>query len=208
MTNKEMVDKWLLSRGMTRTSGDGIDPVAPFFMLDIAWNLWNKTVTPLRCKFEMKRIKTMFAEKYKLFSKQFIDAFTLDESIEVTDKMDDLEAYIANHMTVAKVQVMNYLTGISTEQKMVCGSLMIVNILIQSAGILWAAVYKGLHSYESTSLEIAVLERLSTRFMNGYHSAISSEAVDPNRCQPIIDSVTILCKKMVAWLNKESKRGE
>ena len=190
---------------MVRTSGKGLDPVAPFFMVDIAWNLWSSTVSQMHCRFEMNRIKKMFAEKYKLFIKTFTDAFTLDESIEVTDKMDELEAYISNHMTIAKVQVMNYLTGISTEQKMVCGSLMIVNIMLQSAGILWAAVYKGLRPYESSSLEIAAMERLSTRFMNGYHSAISSEAVDPNRCQPIIDSVTILCKKMVDWLNKEHK---
>lgn len=208
MTNKEMVDKWLLSRGMERTSGNGLDPVIPFFMLDIAWNMWAKTVHPLPVKFELKRLRNQFNETYRVFSSRFLSAFSLDESIEITDKMDEFEQYIANDLTITRVQVMNYLTELDYQHKMVCGSLMIVNILCQAAGILWKAVYRGLRSWESHGSEIDMLEKLSLKFMSGYHSSICKEAVDPNRCDPIVAAVYALCHKMTAWLNQEKELPE
>ena len=54
MTNTEMVDRWLTSIGMKRVSGSSLEPILPFFMLDVAYNMWQKDVSPIECKFELK----------------------------------------------------------------------------------------------------------------------------------------------------------
>lgn len=208
MTNTEIVDKYLTSIGMKRVSGTSLEPILPFFMLDAAYNMWLKDVQPIQCKHEAKKMKKEWVTKYGLFNRSFFRAFTLDEQCEITDKMDSFDAYIGNHVTIAKVQVMNVMRDLETEQAVRCASLLIINILCQSAQIVWQHVYKNSRNKDKTNPEIHALERLSSKFMNAYHCRISDRNVNPNESKPIVDAVDVLCNKMIKWLYVDKKASE
>lgn len=208
MTNTEIVDKWLASIGMKRASGSSLEPILPFFMLDAAYNMWLKDVSPIECRHEAKKMKKEWVRRYTVFNRQFFRAFTLDEQCEITDKMDSFDTYIGNHVMVAKVQVMNAMRDLDTDQAVRCASLLIINILCQSAQIVWQHVYKGGRDNDRTNQDILALERLSSRFMNAYHSGISDRNVNPNECKPLVDAVDVLCQKMIKWLYVDKKQSE
>ncbi len=208
MTNTEIVDKWLASVGMKRVSGSSLEPILPFFMLDAAYNMWIKDIQPIECRHETKRIKKEWVSRYGVFNRQFFRAFTLDEQCEITDKMDSFDSYIGNHVMVAKVQVMNLMKDLDTDQAIRCASLLIINILCQSAQIVWRHVYKNRRDRDRVNPDIQSLEKLSSKFMNAYHSGISSRNVNPNESKPIVDAVDVLCNKMIKWLYVDKKATE
>lgn len=208
MTNTEIVDKYLTSIGMKRVSGTSLEPILPFFMLDAAYNLWRKDISPIECRHELKFLKKQWITRYGMFNRQFFRAFTVDEQDEIIDKMDSFDAYIENHVMVARVQIMNYLQDLEFEQAVRCASLIIINIMCQSAGIVWSHVYKNGRDRDRVNPDIQALEKLSSRFMNSYHSAISSRNVNPNESKPIVDAVDVLCKKVIGWLYVDKKASE
>lgn len=203
-----MVDRWLTSIGMKRVSGSSLEPILPFFMLDVAYNMWQKDVSPIECKFELKKIKREWIRRYSVFNRQFFRAFAFEEQDEIIDKMDSFDTYIANHVMVAKVQVMNIMQDLETEQAIRCASLLIINILCQSANIVWSHVYKNGRDHDKINPDIQALEKLSSRFMNAYHSGISERNVNPNESKPIVDAVDVLCNKMIRWLYLDMKESK
>lgn len=209
MTNRQMVEKYVASIGMRLVSGSGtLEPILPFFMTDVAYNLWRKDISPIECRHEQKLLKKQWITRYGMFNRQFFRAFTVDEQDEIIDKMDSFDAYIENHVMVARVQIMNYLQDLEFEQAVRCASLIIINIMCQSAGIVWSHVYKNGRDRDRVNPDIQALEKLSSRFMNSYHSAISSRNVNPNESKPIVDAVDVLCKKVIGWLYVDKKASE
>lgn len=180
--------------------GDTLEPILPFFMTDVAYNMWQKDITPIPCRHELKKLKKEWITRYGLFNRRFFSAFTLDEQDEVIDKMDSFDSYIGNHVMVAKIQIMNFLSDIDTEKANQCSSLILVNILCQAAQIVWRKVYKNAKNQDSTNLEIQSLERLSARFMNRYHDSFSNKVVNPNNSKMIVNAVDVLCDKIIRWL--------
>ena len=201
MTNRQMVDKYLASIGMKLVQGGGtLEPILPFFMTDVAFNMWMKDIAPIPCRHELKKLKKDWLSTYSRFNRRFFNAFTIDEQDEIIDKMDSFDSYIDNHVMIAKVQIMNIMNDLEFEDAVRCSSLIIINIMCQSAGIVWRNVYKNGRMQDRNNPEITALERLSSRFMNGYHSAISDKKVNPNESKPIVDAVDILCQKLIKWL--------
>lgn len=80
MTNRQMVEKYLTSIGMKLVSGSGtLEPILPFFMTDVAYNIWRKDISPIPCRHELKQLKKMWITRYGVFNRQFFRAFTIDE---------------------------------------------------------------------------------------------------------------------------------
>ena len=80
--------------------------------------------------------------------------------------------------------------------------------MCQSANIVWSHVYKDGREHDKVNPDILALEKLSSRFMNCYHSAISKRNVNPNESKPIVDAVDVLCKKLIGWLYVDKKDSD
>ncbi len=202
-----MIDTYLKSIGMKRIKGDGLDPILPFIMMDAMYQIYTKEIKPLPCRHELKHVKKTWIENYNVFNRSFFRAFNVEQQGEVIDMMDSFEQYIHNDMLIAKLAIMNEMKDLSTDDANVCASCVLCNILAQAAHIVWSKIFLNSRLKERTNIQIQGIEKCSTRFMNLYHSQISDRHVDPNKSKRIVDSVDILCKKMIKWL-KENKNGD
>lgn len=200
MTSSEMINTYLKSIGMKRIKGEGLDPLLPFIMMDSMYQIYTKEIAPLPCKHELKHIKKSGIENYNVFNRDFFRAFNVEEQGEVIDLMDDFEQFIHNDVLIAKLAIMNEMKDLSTEDASVCASCVMCNILAQAAHIVWKKIFGKCRLLNPAGKYILGVERSSTKFMNLYHSSISMRHVDPNKSKPIVDSVDILCKKMVKWV--------
>ena len=195
-----MTNKYLRSVGYQLVSCESLEPLLPFLQMDCMYQIYCKDIKPLELRHEMKQLRKRWIDTYNIFNRRFFCAFTQEEQYEVVDKMDEFETYIANDVMIAKVQVMNVLSDLETNQAIVCSSLILCNVLCQAAGIIWKHVYKTRSGSDATNLHIDACERLTTRLMNLYHSAVSNRIVNPNQSKAITTSIDALCKRMVQWL--------
>lgn len=99
MTKREMVDKYVASRGFVHWEGemeDNISPLAPWLLMNIQLGLFDKYIKPLKVKYNLSRMRKEWNDAYNKFNQDFFKAFEGDEVGEVVELMDDLERYTNN----------------------------------------------------------------------------------------------------------------
>lgn len=143
MKNSELVNKFLLHRGFSKIQGESLLPVLPFLVMDVVYNMYNKTLRPIPAKHSLKKWKTIWEEAYNRFDRTFLAAFTSDEQDELMDKMDSLEDYISNARTVVEIQTMNCFPSAPIEKQKILACINVCNLLTHYAGQLWCAIYKN-----------------------------------------------------------------
>lgn len=204
MTNREIVDIYLSSRGMALAhGGQTLEPILPLIMLDAMYQIYCSDIRGVTFHHEQKKWKNLWAENYERLNREFFRAFSIDQQCEITDIMDDFEKCINNDIMVAKVQIMNILQDIETEAANICASLMLCNILAQSAGIVWEHVYVQPNGKPERNPYINSIERCTSKLMNAYHKNFSDRSVNPNQSRPLTNAVNILCRKMIKWLYQD-----
>ena len=225
MTNSELVNKFLDHRGYSKIKGESLLPIMPYIVMDVVYNMYNKTIRPIPAKHKLKKLKTTWEEAYNRFDRVFLAAFTEDEQDEIIDRMDDLEAYIANAKTIAEIQTMNCFSFLSLEQQKVLACANVCNLLTHYAGEIWKAVYKnydlsrdtwmrkGVQYYEikgkiykerpNKSKELSDIERASEKLMDEYYAFIGGpKDVSFQNCPQMRESCLALVKTIYKWLEE------
>lgn len=204
MNINSIVNSWLQHKGMIRKSGSGADPILPFLMLDAMYSILQKDLRPLDNKREMKLALKRWVASYTSFNRDFFASFSPEQRDEVIDIMDDFQAFIGNDILVAKVAVMNELKqyGLTFEQQKVVAACMVCHVLTQTADIAWEAVYKNRWGEDKRNPYIKGILKHSWDWMNIYFGKITNAYVNPNDSEPICKAMSVLCNRMVKFLDK------
>ena len=73
MTNREITDRYLKYKGMTRTKPEslGFQPILPFYVMDVVYEIYCKYVMPLPAARELKKAKNEWRDAYNLLDRDF-----------------------------------------------------------------------------------------------------------------------------------------
>lgn len=197
MTNKELVEKYLASRGMRLVSGSTLEPLLPFIIMDAQYQLYSHDVAPLPVKREMKQERNKWIAAYNKFNKGLFRAFDTDEQDEIIDKMDEFSAYIQNDLMITKVAMMDLVKHLPFERQNVIGSCLMCNTLAQVAQIIWSKVFHDRHGNPETNRELHCVRISSYRFLNMYHHEGRNISCNTETVNTALD---IFCRKAVKWL--------
>lgn len=197
MTNKELVDKYLASRGMKLVGGATLEPLLPFIIMDAQYQLYRQDIAPLPLKREIKQVRSKWINAYNKFNKGLFAPFTADEQDEIVDKMDEFAAYIQNDLIVTKVAMMNIVKFLPFEQQNVIGSALMCNALAQAAQVIWNKVFFDRRGNPETNRELHCIRVSSYRFTNMYYREGENISCNTKEVNVAMD---ILCRKMVRWL--------
>lgn len=108
MSNKEInlaINKF---RGVKNFTGsyDTLSSLADYFLLDASYDIFCKRIRTLPLKgHEQKLVKTI-NEKYNHFFKKTNAAFNPDELDYLLSKADEMQSYIAPHVEIARIALM------------------------------------------------------------------------------------------------------
>ena len=142
MTKKEVVDTALRGIGKTRVQGNTTEPIMPYLLADIMYQLFDKNISPLSLKHELKQMKKMWMQKYKHFNKPVFSAFKESEFTELTDLMDDVYDYLSNEIVMLRSKTMLVIEGIeSFETKQAVSNLIMCHIFAEYADCCYQRVY-------------------------------------------------------------------
>lgn len=217
MTKTEMIDKYLASIGVRRIQGETLEPLMPFLIGDAIYQIYNEDIARLDLRHQLKKLRGEWVAAYDRLNGQFFRAFSTDESIEVTDLMDDFEAYIANDLMVLRCQVMQILGDeIGFDDKKVITSALLCHVLAQAAQSVWKDVYKirvqrpgGIYVEKAiANPDLEGINRAAFLIGTKLHTKVSDRYIDPNKCEGVPPAVFALCKRIYGWLKVTDKKTE
>lgn len=182
---------------MRLVQGSTLEPLLPFFIMDVQFQIYCHDIAYLPVKYQMKQVRGKWIAAYNKFNKAFFNAFTQDEQDELIDKMDDFADYIQNDVMVAKVAFMDMVKDLPFERQGVIGACLMCNVLAQSAQVIWGKVYHDRHGVKETNGELRRIQICSYDFLNMYYREGRNISCDTPR---ITEAVNILCRKIVKWL--------
>lgn len=230
MTNQEMVDIFLESRGMMKMSGPEGDvaPVMPFIIMDAQYCIYRRGISRLKVRHELQRLKKRWAECYTRFNRSFFKAFNQDQQDEIIDKMDDFEEYIDDDIKNIRSEISKCFDSVPHDTREVIADCLTCNILAQSAQIIWSKVYRlydrkmarecfassineeknnlmkageGVCLKEGFNNDIEGVRKYSRKFLDLFYK--EGNNVDINNSKPLTTAVDTLCRNIVRWLKKQ-----
>ena len=203
MTSKEIIHRILdrMNLEITKGTDEMLDPILPWFIMDIQYQIYCRSIKPLNCVHDLQFLRTRWNENYKFFNKSMFCMFNDDEKSEIVDMMDEFETYISNDVEIAKIQFMNVMKGYDLDIQDIIASGMMCNVLAQNANIIYNKVYAlGRNGKHIDNPNIAAVATYSFKFVNLLHNAISDERLVFNGVKPLDDAIQIISNKMIKWI--------
>lgn len=205
MTNAELVTRFIRYYGGEITEervGNDITPVAPYILMDIAYQSFCKHISPLKLTGLAKVCWRRWAKSYRDFNKQIFLPFKIEEYDAVTDRMDEIGEYLADEIKGVEDAVMAYLDGIlGPNAKEVFTCVLLNNILAQSANELICIASEGLTGTPAKSRELDGVRIWCIKFANAYLPP--SGDIDTSNDPGVCDAVSALSKKIAKWIFKQ-----
>jgi len=209
MIRVELMEKWLADRDKKLTSEDKQHSrvFLPYLIMDTAFQVYCQFIKPVPASFRLLQLRKALGSAFSDFNKDFFRCFTLDESCEITDEMDGFESYINNDVVILKLALMKQCGDYPLERQQVICSGMIVNILAQSAEIIYEDSFKresrlgGVRRLVGERNElIEAVARATMRFLKEYNK--NGRDIDFNHSKEIDDCVNVICKHIVQFICK------
>ena len=207
MTVDDLVDAYMRHVGMRRIAGHSAMPILPFLLLDVVYTIFNKDIKPVKCHQQAKLVVNGWVRNYNEFNRDFFRAFTPEQRDVIIDMMDDFEEHISNHVTIARVAVMNGLPWLSFEEQRILASAAICHVLAHAAQVIWGEVYRDRMGRRTENRSIAGIEKYTFEWTKAFAGTVSDRKVDLNNDPAVNTAVSVLCRKIIAWLH-QSKLGE
>ena len=207
------MERYLKRNGFRRTQGDTFEPVMPVFILDLMYQLHNEQIAgPAKafrhkCRFHHAR----WMQAYTRFNRRFFGTFTVDEQDEVCDMMDGFEQALQNHLTIARLAVMDVFQELPLDRRLVISSISLCNTLCHAANSFWHQVYKRpkldpqgrvVPGKPDVNRDIEDMILHSIRLMNEYYASIGGTRTEAIATDAVMKTTEILIRHIYEWLLK------
>lgn len=208
MTTCEIVDRFMKHHGYVRVEGDSIEPILPMLMLDIVCDTYDKLVSGMTCRHKVQQAKTAWRDCYRRFNEDFFGCYTNDESILVTDRMDDFEKYVNNEVTMLKIAIMDEMPQNEPfEVRNIVSAVMVCNILAQAAQVYWNRNYRATARRGETNVCISGLVAATHKFANEYHKTKDTANINLNESEAVVRAWDALSLRMARYIEYEKDSG-
>lgn len=200
MNYNEIAKKYLQSRGL-RVDGKAGQLLAPWYIMDMCYQIYTHEVKPYPLKGEKKKYIKMFAEEYHAFNQDLFRHLTIEENDAIIEEMDNYTHEINNHFMVVKCAILDALQRYGEEQYLL-GGLMEMHILIQIADIMWTDLYRT-RSYGrgENNMHLARMKKYVMLVATIHEKGLKYEGtIDLSQSKALRDASMVLAKKTAEWV--------
>ena len=209
MTKKEIIDTALKGIGKARVQGDSTEPIMPYLLGDIMYQIYMKNIAKLPLRHKMKLMDSSWRQRYGLFDRPLFTYFKDGESIELTDMMDNLTDYLNDEIVLMRTRVVNVLSDIEDfNHRMNISALILCHIIAQYAECSYNRCYYttkntsyGVIEESASNKDLCYLRDLSYKMAMQYiHDLPGGEVTIYH---PDMDDLFIkVAKKIYKWLEE------
>lgn len=199
----ETTQAYLRARGMQIVSGNLRDEriFLPYIIMDLAYQLFCKSVMPIPAKFELKKMKNELKKTYNRFNKDFFRIFTQEQQNEIIDAMDGFEVHVNNQLQITRVALSQAMRFLEFDLQMQMTDIFLINVLAQCAGIIYHDALTGkIPESVKHNKQIEDFAYQIVRFGNKYYKEQGgTRSVDINDVPALDASIDKLISVMVDW---------
>lgn len=213
MTNKAINDAIHRFRGVKNFRGDldSLSAVTYFFLMDASYQIFDKRVRPLQYKHQHKQLVGRIRSAYNAFFDRFFAAFNDEQREYLIEKADEMEAALAHHIEVAKIQMMNCCIDETQEVQDRISDIWLCNRLAYEAMAHYGETWKrggfkirgAVYTTEDRDPNIEVVVK-QTKNLSAFLFGDGAEVKDKYYVQ-ISLAMSILTKKIAAWVVDDLK---
>lgn len=216
MNARELNELYLRRSGLHIIPGleKSLLPLAPYLLMDVALSVWTDEIAPV--KFDRKelnelaRAKDRWEAAYNLFNRTFFATFKGkggdDREDEVIAFMDSFSEYIANQVTVTKVQAMDIVKGEDLSHQRYVSSLLVCNALSFYAETVWRELYRRRDERMNNQLMAMTsnTRKMAELYMRDV-MRIGNRSYD-NDLAPLKAAMNALQHAILRWLHRENEQ--
>lgn len=199
---KDIVTTYLKSRELKPHGNHDVAPIMPFIIMDSAYQLYLKYVLPYPSQREMKKSKNEWGKSYKSFNSEFFSTLDNDQRDLMMDILDEFEEETKDKRDIVFFQLLRLLpTNIDVDKRKILASCMTMEVITQSAIIVWEQIYEGAYRIdrhnrflEGCAKQIGIFKNLLYGNSHGH--------IDPNKDEQVTKAVDVLCSKQINFIFK------
>lgn len=201
MTNGELVKRFIeYYGGKPGNVGNDITPIAPYILMDLAYQSYRKHIAPLPVRGRAKQLRTYWSSAYHKFNSQIFLPFNTAERDEVIDRMDDIEDYLSEEITELENAITAYLETKNVRNTEVITCAILNNILAQSAQELIRIASTSLTGQPAESRDLDGVRIFCIKFATEYLPP--DEYIDTSSDERVNNAVDALSHKIALWIFK------
>lgn len=212
MTKSEIIETAMRGIGK-RNDGEGYDPIMPYLLGDVMYQIYVNDVSHLKLSHKMKQMSGRWIQRYTHFNKPIFSAFPTTDYDELTDMMDSVNETLSNEIMMLRSGVMQTLSGVEDfERKKAITSMLLCHMFAQYAESSYRLSYfdireiingrvRFVKTISLSNPDLCFLRDLSYKMAIQYiketpGGELQLEAVD---LQPIFN---LIAKKIYNWLKE------
>lgn len=214
MTKRELINRYMASIGRTLVQGESAEPLLPFLLGDVIYGIYNKDIAKMDLPHKEEIIREHWRINYDMFNKPFFQAIGSENHTEVTDIMDDMEAYIDLSLMRLRSELSLLLQEVPFERRSIIVSALLCHVLAQAAQCAWGNVYRRRRIMGTVKGRTMILDKPDKnrhldainndafKLANIWHANITLDLVDPNKTKGIPTAINALCRSIYHWVEE------
>lgn len=197
----DLLKAYLKHNNLVYVSGDCWDLLLPFLMLDCVFQIYSKTIIPLKLKHEMKRWQTIWYDNYHKFNMAFFRSFTDEQQDEVIDMMDEFQEWIKNDIDKLRFSFIGSIPVDDIELRKIVADCMVTSALVKAAKYIFNhRIKKFKLAYGDPNGYLTKIERASLKIAAHYYD--SNINYNPNVDDSLGKNLSGLCNRMISFLKQ------
>ena len=201
MTNAELVTRFIRYYGgdiSEETVGNDLTPVASYILMDIAYQSYRKHIAPLPVRGRVKQLRGYWSDAYNRYNRQLFLPFKESEYGEITDKMDEVEECTSEEVKALETAIISYLEGKIDHDEEIIASILLTNILAQTAQELTRIACQALTGQPAKSRELDTIRVYCIKFGTEYLPP--QQRINTSEDPAVCEAVRVLTNKIARWI--------
>jgi hypothetical protein len=148
-----LVDKFLQHKGFIKEKGGSNAPLMPNIIADCIYIVHLDHLKGKVSQETKKHLNEMI-KRYRMFNKEFFQAFNDEETDCNIEAMDKFQEFVKNELELFKVAVKNQFPDVECEKKDIIANLALCKFLASQACEIWGILYKTRYGERDKDLNL------------------------------------------------------
>lgn len=172
-----LIDSFIKHKGWSGNHRGGNFPLAPYILAD-ALSIAHDTYLKGKLKQEAKKHANAMMKCYDHLNKDFFRAFTFEESLLITEKMNMFDTYLHNDFEIFRMAVMKPLMDYPQETREIISGLCLCKLLAIQIDYLYGLMYRDQHGRPLVDKNIQGLKYHAFEMFRAFKAARKADYID------------------------------
>lgn len=195
-----LIDSFLKYKGWDGNHKGNNQPLAPFILAD-ALAIAHDTYLKGRLKQEAKKYANAMMKCYDRLNKDFFRAFTFEETLLITDKMDKFDDYLHNDFEIFRFAVMKPLIDYPQKVQEEIAGMCLCKFLAIQMEYIYSVMYRDQYGRTIPDANISGILHNACRMFSSYKTKRKADFIDLSDIPAIELSVKNIITRTQEFIN-------